>query len=505
MPCRSKLPVAPCGDAAILPAMRMFLGPLAAAALLCSTAVAADAPPLIAAVERQLESGPAGARYGLMVATAEGDPLIAIAADQRFVPASNTKMYTTATAYAELAALDAAAKGTAVRIVPAAGGAVDVVLHGRGDARLSSADDCTGDCLQTLADAVAARTRHVRDIAGDDSWFPDERWPQGMSWNNIPSRYGTAISALTLDDNMLTTVVTPGKPGDAASVAASGYYRYDNRVLTVPGSERRIAADRAPNGDLVRLTGSIGADAGPQNIYLGIDDPAHYAAWRFRALLQARGVRVTGTVQARHRMLTAADDPARRGGAPAAFPPQPDMLAELPPPPLAEDMRIINKQSQNLHADLMLRRIGRMHGSGSVADGEAVLRDRMTTAGIARESYDFSDGSGMSTYNRITPRGTVGLLAWIARQPWGADWRATLPVAGRDGTLRNRFKGTLLEGRLFAKTGSLNAARAVSGYMVTKSGRTLIFSALANDMADGADDAATAAIDRALVAIAEAL
>lgn len=504
MPFVSKLRVAPSRDTAMLRVMRMFLGTLAAT-FLCSAAIAADAPSLIATLEGQLASGPAGARYGLMVATAEGDPLIGIAADQRFVPASNTKIYTTAAAYAELAALDAAAKGTAVRTVPAPDGAVDVVLHGRGDARLSSSDDCTVDCLQTLADAVAARTRHVRDIAGDDSWYPDERWPQGMSWNNIPSRYGTAISALTLDDNMLTAIVTPGKPGDTASVDAPAYYRFDNRVRTVPGSERHISADRAPNRDLVLLTGSIGADAGPQNIHLGIDDPAHYAAWRFRALLEARGVRVTGTVQARHRMLTAADDPARRGNAAATFPPQPEMLAELPPPPLAEDMRVINKQSQNLHADLMLRRIGRMHGSGSVADGEAVLEDRMKAAGITRESYDFSDGSGMSTYNRITPRATVGLLAWIARQPWGAAWRETLPVAGRDGTLRNRFKGTLLEGRLFAKTGSLNAARAVSGYMVTRSGRTLIFSALANDMTGGTDDAATAAIDRALVSIAEAL
>ncbi|MDZ7893811.1 MAG: D-alanyl-D-alanine carboxypeptidase/D-alanyl-D-alanine-endopeptidase [Sphingobium sp.] len=181
------------------------------------------------------------------------------------------------------------------------------------------------------------------------------------------------------------------------------------------------------------------------------------------------------------------------------------MLARLPALPLAEDVRIINKVSQNLHADLLLRQVSRQSGSGSIADGQVALHTLMTQAGVPEGGYYFADGSGMSSYNRITPRAAVTLLGWIAKQPWGAAWRDTLPIAGEDGTLRNRFKGTLLQGKLFAKTGSLNAARALSGYFVTRSGRTLIFSALANDMPDGTDGQASAAVDRALVALAEAL
>ncbi|MDO9370638.1 MAG: D-alanyl-D-alanine carboxypeptidase/D-alanyl-D-alanine-endopeptidase, partial [Sphingopyxis sp.] len=189
----------------------------------------------------------------------------------------------------------------------------------------------------------------------------------------------------------------------------------------------------------------------------------------------------------------------------ANLPVEPAMLAELPVPSLAENMVRINKESQNLHSELMLRRVSRQAGSGSIADGQAVMRQVMTQAGLAETSYDFSDGSGMSSYNRITPRAAVGLLTWIARQPWGSAWRDTLPIAGRDGTLQSRFKGTILEGKLFAKTGSLNASRAVSGYLTTRSGRMLVFSALANDMPDETASQATAAVDRALVAIAEAL
>lgn len=460
--------------------------------------------PLLTTVEQTLAAAPAGSRFGLLVTTLEGDVLLSIDPDNRFIPASNTKMFTTAVGYAQLPLLQQVAKGTGVRL-ERGGGATDVILHGRGDPLLSSADDCKTDCLQTLADAVAANTRTVRNIVGDDSWLPDERWSPGMSWNNIVSRYGTGNSALTLDDNELVVKLAPGALGAAPTIQTSGYYVIDNRVTTVVGKEEKIEADRMPNSRALRLTGTIGAEAAPLTLRYGIDDPAHYAAWRLGEMLKARGVRVDGAIEVRHRPLTAADDPENRKGAPATLPAEPAMLAELPAPPLAENMVRINKESQNLHSELMLRRVARQVGSGSIADGRAAVRRLMAQAGVAETSYDFSDGSGMSSYNRMSPRAAVGLLSWIARQPWSMAWRDTLPIAGRDGTLQNRFKGTILEGKLFAKTGSLNASRALSGYLTTRSGRTLIFSVLANDMPDGTDSQATAAVDRALVVIAEAL
>lgn len=485
--------------------MRLTLLLISSAAPLLMAAAPDPTPPLLATVEAMLAKGPPGTRYGLHVTTLDGEELLAIDPDERFIPASNTKIFVTATAYADLPALQAEASGTGVRLEAAAGGANDVILHGRGDAQLRSAPGCTQNCLQTLADAVAAKTRHVRHIAGDDSWFPDERWGPGMSWNNIQSRYGTGISALTIDDNETAATITPGAIGTTPGVAASPYYTTDNRVVTVAGDAEAITADRAPNSRLIRLTGTIGAAAKPATLYFSIDDPAHYAAWRLRDLLREREVKVTGDVSARHRPLAPSDDPRIRNGAPAPRPTAPEMLATLPAPDLAADMTIINKTSQNLHADLMLRRVGRHNGSGSIADGQAALRQMMATAKLPADSFTFADGSGMSSYNRITPRAATTLLGWIARQPWGASWRETLPIAGTDGSLRRRFKGTSLEGRLFAKTGSLNATRALSGYLVTKSGRTLAFSALANDMPDDTDSEATAVVDRVLVAIAEAL
>jgi D-alanyl-D-alanine carboxypeptidase/D-alanyl-D-alanine-endopeptidase (penicillin-binding protein 4) len=273
-------------------------------------------------------------------------------------------------------------------------------------------------------------------------------------------------------------------------------------VVTVAGGRTDIGYDRLPLQRTVRLVGTIAADAKPEAVRFGVDDPADYAAWRLRKMLEARGVRVTGMVTVRHRPLAATDNPELRGDAPAVHPPLAAPLAQLTPPPLGEDLTVINKVSQNLHAELMIRRVGYRKGSGSIADGLAVIHQMMRAAGAPRTAYDFSDGSGMSSYNRISPRGTATFLRWIAAQPWGAAWRETLPVGGVAGTLSRRFHGTLLEGHLFAKTGTLNATNAISGYMIAKSGKTLTFSALANDIPE--DAGATKYLDAALVMIAEA-
>jgi D-alanyl-D-alanine carboxypeptidase/D-alanyl-D-alanine-endopeptidase (penicillin-binding protein 4) len=323
-----------------------------------------------------------------------------------------------------------------------------------------------------------------------------------MSWNNIHTRSGTGISALTLDDNELHLRVSPAAAGQPPRIEllAPPYYRIDNQAVTLASGETDLEFDRLPGSGTIRLTGTIVAGAQPELIRLGIDDPAHYAAWRFKSLLEGRGVRVTGAVRTRHRPLADVDDPKLRNGAPPPPAPQHQPLARLVPPPLLADLVITNKVSQNVHAELLLRRVGRVEGGGSISDGVAALDVMLAQAGMPRASWDFSDGSGMSTYNRLAPRGVAIFLRWVAAQPWGGAWRESLPIAGVDGTLSNRFRGTSLEKRLFAKTGTLNASNALSGYMIAKSGRTLVFSAFANDVPQ--DKGATKTMDEALELIA---
>jgi D-alanyl-D-alanine carboxypeptidase/D-alanyl-D-alanine-endopeptidase (penicillin-binding protein 4) len=474
--------------------------------LLLAVSLGGAAPPapdpsLTQRIEARLAQAGPGMRFGLVVAdAADGRELVAIAPEGRFVPASSTKMFTAAAAFATLPGLDQPDQtgGAAVRLEPRGAEAPDVVLEGHGDARLSSAADCRVDCLATLAEAVAAKVRIVHDVIGDDREFPDERWGPGMSWNNMATRSGTAVSALTVDDNELALTVVPGSRTQPVRAAPPGYFTVDNRAVTVDAGTSALNFERLPGSRTVRLTGWVTSGSKPEVLHLGVDDPADYAAWRLKALLEARGVRVTGTVGVRHRPAAPNGDPAGRLPAPAAAAP----LAKLVPPPLAEDIHYTLKVSQNLHAELLLRRLGRQSGGGSIAEGLAVVKAMLAKAGLARSEYDFSDGSGMSSYNRVAPRGAVALLRWAATQPWGAAWRDSLPVAGVDGTLAKRFRGTPLAGRLSAKTGTLNASFALAGYMTAASGRPLVFAAFASDVPEGAE--AVAAIDSALLLAAAA-
>ena len=317
-----------------------------------------------------------------------------------------------------------------------------------------------------------------------------------MSWNNIPTRSGTGVSALSIDENEIAAVVTPGAAGQPPAVDLPPYYSVENRVLTITGAEGELDFDRMPGSRVLVLTGTIGAEQEPIRLRLGVDDPAHYAAWQLVQMLRARGVVVRGEAIARHRVLL----PLGQLETPTA---STQALDALSSPPLFPDLKRINKDSQNLLAELLLRRLGMIDGSGSIADGQAVIAAMLAEAGVPPGTVALSDGSGMSTYNRVTPRSTTALLGWIARQEWGDEWRETLPVAGVDGTLKRRFVSSSLEGRLQAKTGSLNATNALAGYFTAASGRCFTFAVYANDVP--ADAAATPIMDRALIALAEAL
>lgn len=329
-----------------------------------------------------------------------------------------------------------------------------------------------------------------------------------MSWNNIPTESGTAASALVVDENEVELVVSPGKANSPATINLSPYFAVRNEVRTVAEGETKLAYDRAVNLREVRVYGTIRADAQPWRERLGIDDPADYAGWLVKEGLAARGVKVRGKVIVRHRGLRGLG--SALAAAPAA---KPIVAMAVTPAPLAEEVAAINKPSQNLRAEVLLRRLGIVADGedlfgpvtgepGSLESGLAAVRTVLTKAGITPAAAEFADGSGMSTYNRVSPRGAVRLLTWAKSQPWAATWRASLPVGGVDGTLRRRFAETAVAGKVFAKTGTLNATNALSGYVTAASGRELTFSILANDVP--ADGRAVPVIDELLAVIAAA-
>ena len=440
-----------------------------------------------------------------------GETLYTQNADKLFTPASNTKLFTTSAALALIGPdykfrTTVETTGTLDKYGRLSG---DVVIVGRGDPNLtggtlayslrSERNAPRARVLEQLADQLVQRgVKFVDgDIVGDDSYFAFERYGEGWSQEDMRYEWGAPVSALTINDNLILVNVMPGDhSGDKAFINVTpfaDYYRFDNRIMTTPAGTgpRIVTIGREPGSNTLTLWGNIPVDDPGFHESLAIEDPADFTAQLFRSMLEQRGITVYGRTRAKHLELATlstfsitATASAGGGDVPRTTrPPIPGLvLGEFQSQALVSDLRLINKVSQNLHAELMLRLLGREKGSaGTIEAGSEVVRGFLSQADIRSEEYAFYDGSGLSRQNLVTPHAIVKLLLYDSRQPWALQFDDMLPVAGVDGSLTERFRGTAAQGRVHGKTGSLKNVNALSGYATTLSGQRVAFSAMVNN------------------------
>jgi len=441
-----------------------------------------------------------------VVSLKDGRTLYVLNSDRLFTPASNTKLFTTAAALA-LIGPDYRFKTTVetAGAVDKYGRLVgDLVLVGRGDPNLSGRvlpysgrtqrTLSSIRVLEQLADQLVQKgVKYIDgDIVADDSYYAFERYGEGWTQDDLVWESGAPVSALSINDNVMFANILPAdRPGEKAFVSIdpfAEYYRFDNRILTTPSGTgpRKIFINREPGSNLLTLWGNIPVDDAGAGEALAIDDPAAFAGQMLQRLLEQRGIAVYGKSRTRHTELaslqTLSVTALASGGGEHASSRQPLVLASYESSPLIDDLQVINKVSQNLHAELMLRLLGREKGaSGTIEGGLEVERGFLAQAGISPDQYAFYDGSGMSRENLVTPHAVVQLLRYATGQPWGNAWQNTLPIAGIDGSLANRFRRTTAEGRVRAKTGALGHVNALSGYATTVNGLPVAFSILTNN------------------------
>ncbi len=447
-----------------------------------------------------------------VVSLATGETLYSQNSDKLFTPASNTKLFTTAAALALIGPdykfrTTVETKGTLDRYGRLNG---DLALVGHGDPNLSGRElpydlrtqrsDDPIQALETLADALVQKgVKYIDgDIVADDSYFAFERYGEGWSQDDLVWADGAPVSALTVNDNVVFVNILPAdRAGEKAFVSIkpfADYYRLDNRIVTTPaGTGRKFFVNREPGSTVLTLWGNLPLDDPGANEALAIEDPAEFAAGLFRQLLEKRGIVVYGHQRTRHTELatlstfTATAIAPSHGGSEGAARPlksdQPITLASYESKPLVEDVRVVNKVSQNLHAEILLRLLGRERGtSGTIEGGLEVLRGFLTQAGIASDQYLFYDGSGLSRQNLVSPHAIVQLLRFCSSQSWGNAYKSTFPVSGVDGSLSERLTAPRLQKRVLAKTGSLGGVKTLSGYATTDSGETVVFSILSNNL-----------------------
>jgi D-alanyl-D-alanine carboxypeptidase/D-alanyl-D-alanine-endopeptidase (penicillin-binding protein 4) len=463
-------------------------------------------------------SAAAQAHWGISITTLNGRVIYEKNDAQLFAPASNTKLLTTSTALALFGPMAKIETRVTAANTPDPQGVVrgDITLVGGGDASMSGRTYPYNEktdrpnpplvALEALADQVQLRGVRVVEgnVVGDDTAFPWEPYGSGWAWDDLVWDYGAPVSALTANDNVVYLAVMPGaKPGDPVTFSwnpdvTGAYYTVENDARTsVEGSQPSLGLDRPLGSREFRLFGTLPAGGAPSHMGLAVIDPAQFAATAFRHMLETRGIIVTGTATAHHRdsidtaiyeqsALRPLALPAFSGAtgstqiAPAA-PAGTVVLASRTSVPLLEDITVTNKVSQNLHAEILLRLLGKRFGEdGSIVEGARVVRAQMLRAGVQPQDFFFYDGSGLSPEDRVTPRALTALLRYVATQPWGAEFRSTLPIGGVDGTLSDRFQHGPLRGHVFAKTGTLEEVNALSGYVTAKNGNTLVFSILCN-------------------------
>ncbi len=484
---------------------------LAAMAMLGACATAAPPPTTpspapatvsvtgISATPPRAESGPAlrqfvdslvsqpafrNAHFGvLIVDPTNGDTLYSRNAGKLFMPASNQKLITGAVALARLGPdyrfRTEVATVTSVRDAPALLGSTlrgDLVVTGFGDPTVS--DHAQGDAmapLHAIADSLLAhgvRRINGRVLAGADN-LPGPSLGFGWAWDDLNYPYSAGVDELYFNEGFTRIIVhagaQAGAPARATTLPARSFPSVTLDVTTVArGTMGRpdLDVETAPDGLGAVVTGTIAAGDSAVLELTFRDQTAAYLAALNEALAD-RGIRVDG------RGTVPPDSVIARVGSP--------MFVVLSPP-LRDIMPLLQKPSQNQIAELMLRALGReLAGSGSADSGRAVVERQLLAWGAQPDGFVIRDGSGLSRHDYLSPETIIHVLDVMTRDPSFQIYYDALPIAGVDGTIENRMRGTPAQGNVHAKTGFIDRARSLSGYVTTANGKRLLFSVLANN------------------------
>jgi serine-type D-Ala-D-Ala carboxypeptidase/endopeptidase (penicillin-binding protein 4) len=446
-----------------------------------------------------------------VVRLSDGRVLYARNSERMFVPASNMKLFTTALALSKLGPDYRLTTQIGSRVPIDADGTLpgDLELIGGGDPSLSGREYpyrnhaaagavYTFSAIEELADQLMARglKRIDGNVVGDDTRYVWEPQPGPWSSDSATREYGAPVSALILDDNSFSLTLRPAEhAGGLARITLAPLFEnfvIDNRVITTEHGERKIEFYRSASGRELHIWGTISKGDPGYTQELAIGDPALYAAEVLRDALLRRGIAIRGEAVASHRLPD--ESTVTR--------PEPKiMLAERRSPAVIDLLRVVDKVSQNLHAEMLLREVAVAAGhTGSREAGLKEMDDFLAAIGVSKADHQFTDGSGLSRATLVTPAAIVKLLAHMNQSKYREQWLGLLPIGGEDGTLSARFADHPEAHAIHAKTGTLDHVRALSGYADTATHGRVAFSIVVNNFEEpGAR--VTAIIDQLALAL----
>ncbi|WP_168609287.1 D-alanyl-D-alanine carboxypeptidase/D-alanyl-D-alanine endopeptidase [Oleiagrimonas citrea] len=436
----------------------------------------------------------AHATWGIdVIDLSDGRTLYRRNADKLFIPASNAKLYTAALALHTLGPRYRFHTSLYASRAPSANGTLrgNLILYGRGDPSLGMGSDTQTptDWADKLATVLAARgvKRITGDLIADDTYYAGPPFGAGWEASDLLSGFAAPVSALSVQGNTFTLRV--GGNG-ACCTASVDPLAADVRILntlhrSAPGEYDPLGLYRAPGSNRLYVFGARPPSSKPRVFNLATPDPARLAGGLLADALARHGIRFTGRIRTQH-WPHPGEDEHGKGLV---------RITDVRSAPLGTLIRHMLKHSDNLYAQLLLMASGKHQSEIGTCLGQrhpptltaywgiCAMRAMLRDAGIAAGSAFFEEGSGLSRKDRVTPEATTRLLRWLDRQRFANDLKQALPVAGVDGTLRYRMRGTPAAGNLHAKTGTLRYAYTLSGYVRSANGQPLAFSIMLNDYA----------------------
>ncbi|MBA2565008.1 MAG: D-alanyl-D-alanine carboxypeptidase/D-alanyl-D-alanine-endopeptidase, partial [Gemmatimonadetes bacterium] len=456
-----------------------------------ATAILGGPEELLQAELDRILRGSAGERATIgaeVVPLDGGEPLYSLNARKLLQPASNVKLFTVAAALHYLGpgfTFRTSVYGTAA---PGPAGVLpgDLVLEGRGDPNLSGRfyGDSVPYALDRLAAALRARgvTRVMGDLVADNRYFEGPEMGEGWPWEAQQWSYAAQIDALSFNDNTITLVALPGagvgQPAVIRTVPETRYVTVESELRT---ASRRttpsVWVKRDPESNVIRVGGQVPLRGRGASIAVSVDDPARFALTVFRERLARAGITVVGDTR-----LLEVDAERPETGERSRW----IRLASHESPPLVEAVKVINKRSQNLHAEQLLKTIGaEVRGDGSSNGGIAAIADFLQNeAGVDRGTVYLADGSGLSRLNLVTPQAITRLLAHMSRHRYAREFYQSLLVPGQD-EHSWRLDEPRTRGNVHAKTGTVRYVSAYSGYVTAANGERLAFAILVNNRPEG--------------------
>ena len=420
-------------------------------------------------------------------------------ADKYFMPASNMKNFTVATAIERLTPDFRYVTSLAVSAMPDLSGTVkgNLKVIGRGDISMSTTFDpafpATIDHYRSI-DAMVAKIsvagikRIEGDIIGDESYFQGFAIPDTWEWDDLQTYYGTEISALPLNDNAIDVSVKAtlkGSPCAISVVPATVLVKIINNCTTSAAGDT-ISIVKAINQNVIEVSGTIPAGAKERRESISFTHVAELFIDILKQRLAAKGIVVTGQAKVTNKPY---EMPC-----PTCTSSLWTNIGQIESPPLSLIAAKTMKPSQNMYTETLLwtlgEQIGRKNGgSGNSAElGKSVVKKFLNDIGIPSDGIVQCDGSGLSRHDLITPSAVVTLYSYMAKQSqYSQAWRDSLTIGGVDGTLRNRFKGTAAQGNMRGKTGTIDQVSALSGYVTTARGEQLVVSSVVNGVPSNAN------------------